>query len=90
MTSTESYPVPFTVHRRPPRFDFVNIGSESVRGFTMTVTGRGAPRISRPVSLSPGESTGLRLVGREIERDVAVIVRWLRPDGSEYLWRVTF
>ena len=46
-----------------------------------------------PVSQSrvmPGGLLGFAVRGPNIARNTVVIVRWFRPNGDEYLWRVSF
>jgi hypothetical protein len=38
----------------------------------------------------PGEAVAATVTGKDLERDTIVIVRWLQPDGLEYLWQVSF
>ena len=87
----EAYPVPFRVDRsRSPRLRLVNTGDERLRGVTVTLRGPGLLAISPIRTVEPQGSLSVRVRGDRLERDSSLIVRWLRPDDSEYLWRVVF
>jgi len=38
----------------------------------------------------PGGLLGFAVRGSNLARTTVVIVRWFRPNGDEYLWRVSF
>jgi hypothetical protein len=43
-----------------------------------------------PRTLAPGETLEVEIAGRHLARDAILVLRWFRPDGVEYLWRVSF
>ena len=87
----EAYRVPFRFDRSSsPRFRFINVGSETLTGVTLTLVGSGVMPITPMRTLQPGDAYPVSLRGRDLERDTALIIRWLRPNGEEYVWRVVF
>jgi len=82
------YLLPFSLDRvRMPRLTLANTSDEPLRGVTLIATGR--VRLAAPVTpiLRAGDAIGFDVRGDDLAVDSAVIVRWLRPDGSEWLWR---
>lgn len=87
----EPYRVPFDFDRTSaPRYRLRNIGDETVRGVTATLLGSGVMPVGLPRLLRPGEQLELVIRGEELARETTLVVRWLRLDGEEYLWRVAF
>ncbi len=85
------YSVPFTFDRSAaPRFRLRNDGPETVRGVTVTLLGPGMMPTTPPRVLHPTEQLELVIRGDDLARATVLVVRWLRPDGGEYLWRVAF
>jgi hypothetical protein len=88
---TPAYPVPFAVDRThaPHRYDLVNTSAEPVDGLTLTHLGSGytPPLVVR--RLEPGRSLSLAVFGAAPDDTGIVVVRWRRPDRSEYLWRMS-
>ncbi|ROP64604.1 hypothetical protein [Curtobacterium sp. ZW137] len=86
-----AYAVPFAVDRThaPHRYDLVNISDEPIDGLSLTHLGTGycPPLVVR--HLDPGRSIGIAVFGVSLEETGVVIVRWRRPDRSEYLWRMS-
>ena len=87
-----AYRVPFVVDRSraPVRYYLVNRSSETLDSVRLSVLGSG---LLLPVSQSrvmPGGLLGFAVRGPNIARNTVVIVRWFRPNGDEYLWRVSF
>jgi hypothetical protein len=83
--------VPFVFDRsRAPVYRLVNVGSERLRGVTVALLGRGLMSPVMPGALGPNEAIELQVRGRDLARDAVLQVRWLRPDGADYLWRVSF
>jgi hypothetical protein len=83
----DPYRLPFALDRCPPTYVLTNIGPEILRGVSVQLTGRGvmdAPALTR---LLPDDEFVVRVHGDALEIDTAMVVRWIRPDGSEYLWR---
>ena len=87
----EPYRLPFEFDRsREPRFRLRNVGHETVRGVTGTLLGCGLMPAGPPRSLHPGEHLEFVIRGEDLARETTLVIRWLRPDGEEYLWRVAF
>lgn len=87
----EPYRIPFAFDRASaPRFRLSNTGRETLRGVTVTLTGSGVMPAGLPRVLRPGEHLELVVRGDDLARDTVLVVRWLRPSGEEYLWRVAF
>lgn len=88
---TSAYLVPFTVdRRRAPLFELRNDGSEAAIGIALTMLGDGRLLWGLPTALEPGASMRFVVHGDDLARDSVLIVRWFRPGGDEYLWRVVF
>jgi len=87
-----AYRVPFTVDRShaPRRYYLVNRGSETLDAVRLCLLGSGVmlPLSSR--RLPPGAVLAFAVRGSDLARDAVVVVRWFRPDGDEYLWRISF
>jgi hypothetical protein len=87
----EPYRVPFLFDRtRAPVYRLVNVGGEPLRGVTVALLGAGLMSPVMPGSLAPTESLEIRVRGEHLARDGLLLVRWLRPTGEDYLWRVSF
>jgi hypothetical protein len=87
----EPYRVPFLFDRSgAPVYRLVNIGSERLRGVTVALLGSGMMSPVMPGSLAPTEAIELRIRGDHLARDATLQVRWVRPSGEDYLWRVSF
>lgn len=87
----EPYRIPFTFDRsRPPCFRLTNVGAETLRGVSATLLGRGLMPAGPPRSLRPGEHLEVTIRGDDLARETTLVIRWLRPDNEEYLWRVVF
>ncbi|WP_182065906.1 hypothetical protein [Curtobacterium sp. ME12] len=86
-----AYAVPFAVDRShaPRRYDLVNTGPEPVDGLSLTHLGNGYCPPLAVRRLDPGRSLSLAVFGADAEDTGIVIVRWRRPDRSEYLWRMS-
>ena len=67
-----------------------NLSDERLTGVTMTLFGRGLMPVGPPAVVDPGMNLQLTIYGEELARDTVGVVRWFRPDGSEWLWRVSF
>ncbi len=91
MRSVEPYRVPFLFDRsRAPLYRLVNVGPERLRGVTLTLVGAGMMPANDPAALDPSEALEVTIRGEHLERASAVVVRWLRPSGEDYVWRATF
>ncbi|QEO10486.1 PilZ domain-containing protein [Protaetiibacter larvae] len=87
----EPYRVPFTFDRsRAPRYLLVNRGAEPLRGVSATLHGGGLMPAGPPRPLRPGEHLELLIRGDDLARETTLVIRWLRPNGEEYLWRLAF
>jgi hypothetical protein len=86
-----AYAVPFAIDRShaPRRYDLVNTGPEPVDGLSLTHLGNGYCPPLAVRRLDPGRSLSLAVFGADPEDTGVVIVRWRRPDRSEYLWRMS-
>lgn len=87
-----AYRVPFAVDRSraPVRYYLVNRSAEVLESVRLSMLGSG---FLVPISSSrmlPGGVLGFTVRGRELARNSVVIVRWFRPNGDEYLWRISF
>lgn len=89
-TDTTAYPVPFRVDRvdAPRRYDLVNVGDEPLDAVTLTHLGTGYSPPLAVRRLDPGRHLALAVFGSGPEDTGVVIVRWRRPQGTEYLWRM--
>jgi hypothetical protein len=87
----EPYRVPFLFDRsRAPSYRLVNIGPEELRGVTLSLVGAGMISPVMPGTLKPSEAIEVHVRGPDLARDAMLVVRWLRPSGEDYLWRVSF
>lgn len=91
-TTTLAYTVPFTLDRRsaPRVYRLVNDSPETVTGVRVTLVGTGLLVPVATTRLDPGSSVDLYVLGVELARSAVAVVRWFRPDGTEYLWRFSF
>jgi hypothetical protein len=87
-----SYPVPFQLERDcgPRRYLLVNRGVEPVHGVTLSLLGAGVMPASAPSTLEPGQGLEVVIAARDLARSTVLVVRWFRPSGEEFLWRVSF
>ena len=83
-----AYPVPFRLIRQPPVYSLYNAGRERLSGVTFTLHGTALMAANDPSILEPGEQLDVTIVSRTTVADAILVVRWFRPDGVEYLWRV--
>jgi len=89
--STESaYRVPWAFERGTGLFSLRNLGQESLHGVTFALYGPGLMPATAPATLQPGDALELVIAGDDLARATIGVVRWFRPDGLEYLWRVSF
>lgn len=87
----EPYRVPFVLDRsRAPVYRLTNISSERLRGVTVLLHGPGVLTFSPPGVLAPTQSLTFTVRGTDLTTATTVVVRWLRPLGEDYLWRVSF
>ncbi|MEO7122830.1 MAG: hypothetical protein ABI400_06870 [Lacisediminihabitans sp.] len=86
-----AYLVPLHIDRsRAPVYHLSNDGTEELRGISLTLLGAGVLLAGIPSRLQPGDFIEFTLRGDDLARSSVVIVRWFRPRGNEYLWRVSF
>lgn len=94
-SSTESRPVAYLVpwrvdRRHAPTVRLINTGAEPLWGVTLSLSGAAVMRATAPKRVAQGECLAVTVRGRDIERDTVMYVRWFRPSGEEYLWRLSF
>ncbi|CAD6001689.1 hypothetical protein [Agreia sp. COWG] len=89
---TPAYPVPFIIERRTPGRTLVitNRSREQLSGLSFSILGAGLLRTTAPLLVAPGQQIRLLVRGDDLPRQGVVVVRWFRPDGAEYLWRISF
>lgn len=86
-----AYLVPFRVERGTANlYRIINVGDETVHGVALTLHGSGVMGASAPSTLLPGEVLEVTVAGRNLARSAIMVVRWFRPSGEEYLWRISF
>ena len=86
-----AYRVPWRIDRRhAPTYRLVNTGSEPLWGVSLSLSGSAMMRATAPKRLIQGECLTVTVRGRDIARDTVMIIRWFRPSGDEYLWRISF
>lgn len=91
MENDFAYRVPLRVDRGPGRlYRFTNTGGEVLSGVALTLHGSGVMGANAPTTLHPGDTLEVDIAGRSLARDAILVIRWFRPDGVEYLWRVSF
>lgn len=88
--SATAYRVPFHLDRSaaPRRYTLVNTGHEPVDGLTLTHLGTGYAPPLAVRRLEPGRGLTIAVFGAPAEETGVVVLRWRRPDRSEYLWHV--
>ncbi len=91
-TFDSAYLVPFHLERDagPRRYLLTNRGREPVDGVTVSLLGPGVMTATAPSTLEAGESLEVFIAARDLARSTVLIVRWFRPSGEEFLWRVSF
>jgi hypothetical protein len=92
MTRPLAYRVPFVLEREPEQhaYRLTNTSGETVHGVTFTLHGAGIMAISPPRVLAPGHGIEVTIALRTLAANTILVIRWFRPDGVEYLWRVAF
>lgn len=85
------YAVPFRVCRDElPVLRLRNISSETLRGVTAWPVGDGALLPPGPQIVAPGNHAEFVMPEDDLATRTVIAVRWFRPSGDEYLWRVSF
>jgi hypothetical protein len=91
-----AYRVPWHFERGDGRespvncFRLRNLGPERLTRVTFNLYGSGIMPSSAPSTLESGDSLEIVISGADLSRDTIGLVRWFRPNGQEYLWRVSF
>lgn len=86
-----AYAVPLRVDRsEAPRYRLFNVGHERLVGVTLSLLGSGAMPSVAPRALDVGAAIEVVIRGDDLARRTVLVVRWFRPSGDEYLWRVSF
>lgn len=91
-TAPPAYRVPLAVDRSagPRRYRLVNTGDEPLTGLRITLLGTGLLVPVATHALAPGAALPVSVIGVDLARNGIAVVRWFRPDRSEYLWRFSF
>jgi hypothetical protein len=66
------------------------VGDEVLHAISLHLLGSGTMLSRAPVTVRPGERLSTTIRGDDLALDTVLVVRWFRPDGGEYLWRVSF
>lgn len=74
----------------PPHFALQNDGGEVLHAISLHLLGSGSMLRRAPLTMCPGDRIVLSIREDDLARNSVLVVRWFRPDGSEYLWRVSF
>jgi hypothetical protein len=92
LSTDTAYGVPWYFERGEAAgiYGLRNLGAERLTGVTFNLYGSGAVRASAPAALEPGEVLEVVIAGVDLASTTVGIVRWFRPSGEEYLWRVGF
>ena len=87
-----AYRVPFLVDRSgaPFRYRLINRGDEHLAAVRVVMLGSGRMLPLSTNRLRPGASLTVAVIGERLDRSSVLVVRWFRPSGEEYLWRVCF
>jgi hypothetical protein len=89
--STESaYRVPWLFERGDGYYSLRNLGAEPLTAVTFNLYGSGFMPTTAPATLRSGDALEIVIAGQDLARDTIGVVRWFRPNGQEYLWRVSF
>jgi hypothetical protein len=90
MDRPAAYRVPFLWRREGQHYLLTNASPEIVSGVTFTIHGAGVMRATVPHVIPPGHGMEVTVAGANLPRDTILVVRWFRPSGVEYLWRIAF
>jgi hypothetical protein len=87
-----AYRVPFVLEREPAQhlYRLTNTSAETVHGVTFTLHGAGVMAISPPRVVRPQHGIEVTIAARASAANTILVIRWFRPSGVEYLWRVAF
>ena len=86
VTRPLAYRVPFVLDRDRHAYRLTNTGSETVHGVTFTLHGSGVMAVSPSRVMRPGHGIEVTIAARAA--GAILVIRWFRPSGIEYLWRV--
>jgi hypothetical protein len=89
LSTQTAYRVPWHFDRGDGVYGLQNLGGERLTGVTFGLCGSGVMPASTPATLEPGDTLELVIAGHDLARDAVGVVRWFRPNGDEYLWRVS-
>lgn len=88
---TAPYRVPWLVERDSPSvISLINCGDEVLTGVTFSLAGAGIMPIRAPVTVMKSGRVQVTVRGDDLPRSTLLIVRWLRQNGDDYLWRIAF
>ena len=92
LSTEDAYRVPWSLERDATEGSFAlrNLGLESLSGVSITLYGSDTLPTTAPITLHPGDVLDVDISGGELARCSVAIVRWFRPDGTDYLWRISF
>jgi hypothetical protein len=96
LSTENAYRVPWLFERgdgshRPRNcFALRNLGDERLSAVSVNLYGSGIMPASAPATLEPGDSLEIVISGHDLAKDTIGVIRWFRPNGQEYLWRVSF
>jgi len=87
-----AYAVPLRVDRlrAPHRYHLVNVSNEELHGLRVSLLGSGVILPISRLRVPPGGRIAVIARGRDLPRTAVLVVRWFRPNGEEFLWRVSF
>ena len=87
-----AYAVPFRVDRSraPHHYRLINVGHEPIHALRVSLLGSGVMLPVSALRVAPGGDVTITVRGRDLPRTAVLVVRWFRPDGEEFLWRVSF
>lgn len=86
-----AYAVPLSLNRsQAPHYALKNVGKEPLRAVTLTLLNSGLMLPSGPTTLRSGQTLSFTLRGDDLAHRAVIVVRWFRPSGEQYLWRVSF
>ncbi|QAY74961.1 hypothetical protein ET445_10040 [Agromyces protaetiae] len=86
-----AYRVPWRVDRsRDPWFTLVNDGDEPASGVQISLSGDGRLLWRPLLTVAAGDQVTFVVQADDPARNCIACVRWFRPDGTEYLWRISF
>ncbi len=83
--------MPFLVDRtHTSRVRLTNTSVERLDGVTFALLGPGTMPSLAPMAIPPGATVAVPVRGDDLAKATVLVVRWFRPSGDEYLWRISF